>query len=484
MVASTRNRMAVVLLALVIGSPIGCRQNADSSANRSAPDSSDDSVAQNAETSAGDAVDKSADREREKDKASDKANPVIAEQTPPGDPRLLARQSLDRINSEFDRAVADLNSRIEKLETVAEKQKLFEAENPEPDYTRKLLQLVQKYPQTDAAFEAGMSIILERQTSREFPRVMDLILQHHGSRVNWPKITSGYLELVPSRQIENWIRMMVKTAGSDEIRVRMQWLLYQYFDQFPTFASTIEYNPDVRKKFPPEQIDYIFQRKNEVRSEVLAALKSIRKEYPDVTLQNGKPVRDMLDGPIFELEHLQVGCVAPDIEGQDFDGETFRLSDYRGKIVMLDFWGNWCPPCRAMFPHERELIEKLVGKPFVLLGVNSDRKLETAIRATQQQNLVWRNFWCGPQGRQGAIARQWNVRAWPTVYLIDGKGVIRYKEVLGREIDRGIEALLAEQGFDVKLTGSKPIVRARAGSQALAASQFEIKSAVNDLSGR
>ena len=125
------------------------------------------------------------------------------------------------------------------------------------------------------------------------------------------------------------------------------------------------------------------------------------------------------------------------------------LTKKHGKVVMLDFWGQWCGPCRAMFPHQRRLIKNLVGKPFVLIGVNSDRKLQTAIRTTADENLVWRNFWCGPRGRMGPIAKKWNVSAWPTVYLIDAKGVIRYKEVFGPDIDQGIEVLLNEMGHKI-----------------------------------
>ena len=182
----------------------------------------------------------------------------------------------------------------------------------------------------------------------------------------------------------------------------------------------------------------------------------IRDHMGDVQSRTGRPFREIVSGPIFELENLNVGQVAPDIVGKDFDGIEFKLSDYRGKIVMLDFWGQWCPPCRAMYPHERELVKSLAGKPFVLVGVNSDRKLEYARKSAEAENLIWRNYWNGPRGRFGNIAAQWNVSAWPTVYLIDAKGVIRYKEVLGSDIDKGLEILLAEMGVETDIAKSKP----------------------------
>ena len=74
------------------------------------------------------------------------------------------------------------------------------------------------------------------------------------------------------------------------------------------------------------------------------------------------------ESELFELENLSVGCVAPDIVGKDLDGREFRLSEYRGKVVMLDFWGHWCPPCRQMYPHEQHIVDKLNGLPFALVG--------------------------------------------------------------------------------------------------------------------
>jgi len=105
-----------------------------------------------------------------------------------------------------------------------------------------------------------------------------------------------------------------------------------------------------------------------------------------------------------------------------------------------------------MYPHEREITRKLADKPFVLIGVNSDRNLETARAAVADENLSWRHFWVGPKGTNGPIANQWNVEGWPSVYLIDADRIIRHKEVRGDEIDRGLEELMAEMGHELSLS--------------------------------
>jgi hypothetical protein len=95
-----------------------------------------------------------------------------------------------------------------------------------------------------------------------------------------------------------------------------------------------------------------------------------------------------------------------------------------------------------MYPHERSLVEKLKDDPFAIIGVNSDKDLEALQPALKKENITWRSFWNGPEGTDGPISVKWNVRGWPTLYLIDAKGVIRHKwlgspstEVLDKAID-------------------------------------------------
>ena len=76
-----------------------------------------------------------------------------------------------------------------------------------------------------------------------------------------------------------------------------------------------------------------------------------------------------------------------------------------------------------MYPHERSLVKLYEGRPFVILGVNSDAERETVKKAVAQEKLTWRSFWDGGS-TDGPIARQWNVNGWPTLYLIDHRGVI------------------------------------------------------------
>ena len=100
-------------------------------------------------------------------------------------------------------------------------------------------------------------------------------------------------------------------------------------------------------------------------------------------------------------------------------------------------------------------MKQLAGEPFALIGVNSDKEIEVARKAVEELNINWRSFWNGEKGTFGPIATKWNIASWPTTYLIDAKGVIRYKNLKGEKLDDAIEKLMAEAGHKVELEEEK-----------------------------
>jgi Thioredoxin-like len=97
-----------------------------------------------------------------------------------------------------------------------------------------------------------------------------------------------------------------------------------------------------------------------------------------------------------------------------------------------------------MYPHERSLVERLKGKPFVLLGVNSDPDRAELKEVLKKEKITWRSFWNGG-GISGPISKAWNVHAWPTVYVLDPKGVIRFRgDLRGKRLDEAVDELLKE----------------------------------------
>src|SRR5262249_31849023 len=124
---------------------------------------------------------------------------------------------------------------------------------------------------------------------------------------------------------------------------------------------------------------------------------------------------------------LVVGATAPDVTCKLLDGKEIKLSSYKGKVVMLDVWATWCGPCRAMIPHERDLVKKMKGKPFELVSVSADKEKETLQKFLEKEEMPWTHWW--DEGPKSKVLTTYRVRAFPTLYIIDHSGVIRHKWV-------------------------------------------------------
>ncbi len=164
--------------------------------------------------------------------------------------------------------------------------------------------------------------------------------------------------------------------------------------------------------------------------------------YGDLSTLRKHTLGKIADGELFDLRHLSVGKEAPEILGRDVDGAMFKLGDYRGKVVVLTFAGNWCGPCVRMYPHERALVERLKAKPFALVSVVNDEDKATLRKAIESREITWRCLWDG--GKDGPICLRWGVNQWPTVFVLDSKGIVRFRNVRDEALEAAVEALLSE----------------------------------------
>ncbi len=97
-----------------------------------------------------------------------------------------------------------------------------------------------------------------------------------------------------------------------------------------------------------------------------------------------------------------------------------------------------------MIPHEKTLVKRLEDQPFALVGINSDNEKRYRERRPEM-GVTWRSFFDGGS-TGGPIASQWGVTGWPTIYVLDSEGKIRYQGVRGEAMDRAVDTLLAEMG--------------------------------------
>jgi peroxiredoxin len=197
------------------------------------------------------------------------------------------------------------------------------------------------------------------------------------------------------------------------------------------------------------------------RAEIDRLLAEVEREYRDVPaaswlfagpakvlLRENTQAAPQTNGELaaalrFEIEHLEPGGVAPDITGRDAEGVEFRLSDYRGKVVLITFSANWCGPCKKLYPLQRELIEKFKDRPFALLSVSMDEKVETLRTSLASGEITWRCWW---DGADGPIYKTWNSPGAGEIVVIDAEGIIQdirlHRGLPAEEFEAAIERVM------------------------------------------
>ena len=131
------------------------------------------------------------------------------------------------------------------------------------------------------------------------------------------------------------------------------------------------------------------------------------------------------------LRPLEPRIPAPDFTLQDMDDETHRLSDYRGRVVLVNFWATWCPPCRREMPSMQRAWEQLRPEGIEILAVDVGEDEETIFTFSGELELEFPIL----LDHDATAVEKWPVRGLPATFVVDPEGRIAYQVVGGREWD-------------------------------------------------
>ncbi len=178
-------------------------------------------------------------------------------------------------------------------------------------------------------------------------------------------------------------------------------------------------------------------------------IKSIYDSFTDNVKRYGGESVSAIEKELKTLSRIQPGEMAPDFSKTDVNGKMFRLSDLRGKVVILDFWASWCKPCRASNPHMKALYEKYHDKGLELVYSASDDGAEAKWRkAIEEDQLIGEGYHHVLRGYDRRLQGKENpndnsllygVHFLPTKYLIDREG-----KIVGKMTDEELDAKLKE----------------------------------------
>jgi peroxiredoxin len=352
--------------------------------------------------------------------------------------------------------------------------------DPDAEMLPQFLEFAKSHPNSPYAFDALFRVIY-----RGGPQTGDV----HGkpwqlkeesldivgtSHANDPRLFILLEQLggsLPSHKTEAFFKQVLDKGSSENAQAAAAYNLARYY---ATLAHGHQRSRQIKRKehllnferfwkivVTPHLETHYPLNEEQNSAEVDRLLRLVAEKYSDVPATDWKllgPAKifveltpfpkpktygDLARAMQFELNNIMPGNPAPDVHGTDADGEPFRLSDYKGKVVLLIFSANWCGGCVALHPVERKIVETYRGRPFVMLGVNRDDTLDTLKADTASGEITWRCWW---DGMNGSICEAWNINGIPRIILLDHnhkfQNVAFSRFTTQGEFEEAIDALL------------------------------------------
>lgn len=248
------------------------------------------------------------------------------------------------------------------------------------------------------------------------------------------------------------LRDMLKSVGTEMAALNAEWAAASAAQK-----SSEEFKQKLMEKYEAIQTAQHNVLKNFIKGNPgsyvsLDALNALAGSEPDFT--EIEPLFSLLDKKLQETvsgkalseaitlsKKTALGSVAADFTQNDTAGKPVKLSNFRGKYVLLDFWASWCGPCRQENPNVVRVYNKYKDKNFTVLGVSLDRGREAWLKAIKDDGLTWTHvsdlkYW------NNEAAQQYGVQSIPQNFLLDPEGRIIAKNLRGEELDQKLKEVL------------------------------------------
>jgi hypothetical protein len=222
------------------------------------------------------------------------------------------RDRYEALVKQHEAALSEFRAAYSKAKSDAEKEKLSYPQAQ--TYASRFLALAEENPKDSAALEALVWVATNCQGGKERETSLELLLKHHAKSPRMARVAQSLI--YSERTIaEPWLRTLLRETADHEVK---GWGTYALGRVLRAEDRSGQRGIAEAEKFFEE----------------------VAANYGDVK-GYGKTLADAAKGELFELHNLAIGQTAPDIEGEDVQGKKFKLSDYRGKVVVIDFWGDW-----------------------------------------------------------------------------------------------------------------------------------------------
>ena len=246
--------------------------------------------------------------------ATNEAGSHMAESTEAAKPAMSAGEMFESLTTDFDNQMSEFRAAYEKA-PAAERRKLVQEKLPRPDsFSKQFMEIVDNHPDDPAAVKA-LAWIASNVRGAKSAEAIECLFEKYVDSEEMGAVCGPLMSSRDSKATEQ-LQMLVDKSPHDNVKGMAMFGLASRLKQASERDDSIE------------QEDYV------------AMFKKVVSDYSDLEMRGAK-IGELAGNALFEIENLSIGSEAPDIEGNDLDGAAFKLSDYRGKVVLLDFWGDW-----------------------------------------------------------------------------------------------------------------------------------------------
>jgi RNA polymerase sigma factor (sigma-70 family) len=216
--------------------------------------------------------------------------------------------------------------------------------------------------------------------------------------------------------MEQRLSLLLVSATDHTARGLLEFMLAEASDpNHFRYTNEVQENQDARRELAVFRYQRIIAR------------------YGDV---DGGRLARQAEGAIKRLAppmHLRIGATAPTTSGTDLDGKPMTLADFKGKVVVLEFWGSWCGPCVRATPGLKSVAKEYADRGVVVLGVMAEKSIDAASKSVAELGVPWRNWLDLRVDDRSPIVTSWDVLSFPTTVVIDRTGVVRAVNPIGRD---------------------------------------------------
>jgi thiol-disulfide isomerase/thioredoxin len=174
-------------------------------------------------------------------------------------------------------------------------------------------------------------------------------------------------------------------------------------------------------------------------------IKQITSDYSGTSIAIGIEKAEAKQAAAEKLQKSLVkGAQFPDFDEKDIMGSPLSIANYKGKIVLIDFWATWCVPCRIQLPYVLATYQKYHDKGFEIIGISLDFAPQMLLEFTKQNNMTWQQYFDG-KGWGNKLAQNYGVEGIPATYLLDRNGRIIAKDLPGDELEKAVADAVASK---------------------------------------